>query len=72
MVYVISGAGSRLRSGASPGSPHLRWYADENGFTVHSFNRTHAQHTFVGSNGTTVHVVLRPLRSAAAGAAASG
>jgi len=68
--YIISGAGSRLRvTDSPPRSAALRWFADQHGFTVHSFNATHARHTFVGANGTALHVVTVPLRVAAAAAA---
>jgi len=58
--YIISGAGSQIRSG-SAATPQSVWFSDENGFVAHSFNATHVQHTFVGASGTTQHAVLRQL-----------
>jgi hypothetical protein len=61
-AFVISGAGSRMRTGASGATAAaLRWASNQNGFTVHSFNGTHARHTFVGANGTAIFADTRPL-----------
>jgi tartrate-resistant acid phosphatase type 5 len=49
--YIVTGAGSKIRTGTRH-IPQLRWYADENGFTIHSINATHMMNSFVGADGT--------------------
>lgn len=68
---IITGAGSKLRAtniAEWGGGWGMAWYGDVNGFTVHSVNVSHIQHSFVAVNGTVMHSTLRALRSTAMGA----
>jgi tartrate-resistant acid phosphatase type 5 len=61
--YWVTGAGSQLRTGTQ-WTPETLWFADVNGFTVHSVNATHIRHSVVAVGGTVAHTVLVPLRAA--------
>jgi len=60
--YITTGAGSDVRTNnvAIPESVYLQ---EDNGFTVHSFNATHASHIFLDASGAVTHTALRPLNA---------
>jgi hypothetical protein len=68
---ITSGAGSEIDfSGTS--TPQTAWFQSSPGFTLHSFNESHAQHTFVhGVSGQVLHSVTRVLNRKASSASSS-
>lgn len=60
--YWVTGAGSKIRDNTR-WTPETSWFADTNGFTVHSVNATHVRHSVVTGSGTVAHTALARLRS---------
>ena len=60
--FTVTGAGSKIRTNTVT-TPQTLWHADVNGFTVHSFNGTHAGVAYVhGLDGTLLFKRVTPLR----------
>lgn len=62
---IVSGGGS-LVSPAGKSSPFTVWHEESPGFTVHKFNATHGQHTFIhGATGAVIYSFTRRLKTKA-------
>jgi tartrate-resistant acid phosphatase type 5 len=60
--YFISGGGSNVRVDGNTVTPETQYLLAAPGFSVHSVNATHMQHSFIAADGSVVYQVLRPLR----------
>ena len=60
--YIITGAGSRVRSNNIV-TPETIWIGDVPGFTIHSMNSTHILTSYIHANGDVIHQSFHPLRS---------
>lgn len=60
--YIITGAGSRVRSNNIV-TPETVWIGDVPGFTIHSINSTHTITSFIHADGTLLHQSFHTLRS---------
>lgn len=62
--YLISGAGSAIRTGWVD-TPEARWHAAVNGIFAHSVNGTHVRHSaIIVPGGTVAYSLTRPLKHA--------
>ena len=60
-AYIVTGAGSDVRTNNAPLVPQSLFLLEDNGFTVHSANATHMQHTIVDWSGDVVYTSVMPL-----------
>jgi tartrate-resistant acid phosphatase type 5 len=60
--YYVTGAGSDVRTNNIL-VPESKYLLADNGFTIHSFNATHASHAVIAYNGTVMDSIVVPLLS---------